>query len=329
VKWLSQTTAGGLAAVFDNNPATPGSQPVMSRMLGGLQFSTFPSDLETPGRTANEGCPYLGCTGCLVTFPKGVQVCVAATLSCAAASTCDPSPPSCAPSSSSGSCTPLSSTNAPVEQALLNVFQMYFAGTTATKAFAAPGTITNNATTVSGAPMHYLQIWYPDIDYAAGFGSCPRQYLMTSTPTTCSGFTPPASMPKVPVSPLANALNAQLLIGLAGNNIPTTPGASPPFGYNNGSDRPCTCKSPYVERHALDGDLVCVPKLHKKWAADENAEYKKHYSINETISVPYGVCKPNHVWRQAHMGDYVCVSTVRAAFVAADNALGSERFECP
>jgi hypothetical protein len=275
VKWLSQLTAGGLAPVT-GNPMTPKSMPVMSRMLGGLQFAKSPSLAKN---TAFEGCPYRACQSCIVV--SSPPICV---------------PPigiNCAPESGTD-CTPLSSTGAPVEQALLNVLREYFAGTSGpgTRIFDASLTVKNNtALSVSNAPMNYLQVWDSDIQYAAGYGGCPVQDLMTSPPTACSAYTPPGSMPKVCISPLECGLGAQGLLAAAGANIPTTdPVLLPLFGYNNGLSRVCSCKLPYVPRGAFDGDDVCVSTTDQSDAATENANYAEHYSDNETKtskSVPW------------------------------------------
>jgi hypothetical protein len=244
VKWLSQTTAGGLVTV--PGPITElGAAPVVSRMLGGLQFSGFAFNKADPTTSAERsGCSYLACKA-----PPSTTMAY------------------CAPPSGTV-CTLLSPGNvAPVEQALLNALQQYFAGTPAASAFAAPKPIMNNGTPVSNAPLNYLQMWSEDFEYAAGWGFCDRALIMEHSlsdltahaATICSKYTPPAGMPKVCVSPLACGLNAQLLLADAGAHIPTTPMALPLFGYNDPSkNKVCKCQSPSVRRGAFLGDDVCV-----------------------------------------------------------------------
>ncbi|MGP0089721.1 MAG: hypothetical protein ACLPKB_07150 [Xanthobacteraceae bacterium] len=352
VKWLAQITSGGLAAVA-GNPASPGSMPVMSRMLGGVQFVGFASS----GGAASVGCPVGACPGCLI---RGFCTLVTPG-SCLPANTCTPAPPwTCGPLP----CYPLSSTNAPVEQALLNVLQVYFAGTSKYSVFAAPKTQMNTTAPVVDAPMNYLQVWFPDIEYAAGFGNCPREVLMAYTPmsvmsnaaTLCSSaktetgatpltpymYTAPASMPTISLG--GSSYNAQGLLKLAGANIPTKkPVASPLFGYNNGKNSPCTCSGTDVPRDAFPGDYVCVTQTQQTDAIASTAAAQSStgnhylpppetiYTTNPTDTVPYGICEKGYGWRQAHMGDYVCVSTTTMppvpTQVGLDNA--ARRITCP
>lgn len=313
VKWLSQITAGGLATV--PGPITElGAVPVASRTLGGLQFSGFAFNKADPTTSAERsGCPYLAC---------------AAPPSTTAAY--------CAPPPGGAVCTLLSPGNvAPVEQALLNALQQYFAGTSAAAAFAAPKTIMNNATPVSNAPLDYLQMWSEDFEYAAGWGFCDRALIMEhSLPdltahaaTICNTYTPPAGMPTVQLG--SSFYNAQGLLQLAGEKIPTTPVALPLFGYNDPSkNKVCKCQSPYVERGAFVGDDVCVSKKDKGQAEAENDT--PNFAINETKdNIPYGPCLLGLLWRQAHMGDYVCVTTTQFDQIAAENIAGRSHSTCP
>jgi hypothetical protein len=286
-----------LASVVGNS-SSPGSLPVVSRMLGGLQFNGFAYNSKNPSQSAaNEGCAYGACT--------------------TGQASCRP------PKGGTTACTLLSPAGAPTEQALLNALRVYFAGTSAASVFAAPTQQNDNGATVAGAPMSYLQVWYPDIEYAAGWGKCPRQDLMTNPPTSCSTYTPPMSMPTVSIG--GRAYNAQGLLQLAGEHIPTTPVALPLVGYNNDSGDVCSCKSPYVPRGAFAGDNVCVSGSHATDATNENNKYAAT-SNSQTENPPYyyGPCKVGYVWRQAHMGDYVCVTPAEAKDVATDNEAGHE-----
>ncbi len=178
--------------------------------------------------------------------------------------------------------------------------------------------------------MDYLQVWFQDVEYAAGWGKCPRKDLMTNPPTACSKYTPPASMPTVVISPTEGPMNAQGLLAAADANIPTaSPAPLPRFGYDNGGNQPCGCQAGYEQRSAFDGDDVCVTAADKAAAANENSTYAKKYSVNETLSVPYGVCKTDYYWRQASMGDCVCVTKGQADTVAADNVAGATHAACP
>jgi hypothetical protein len=293
VKWLSATTRDGLQAVT-GNPLSPGSMPVLSRMLGGLQFG---EPVSTSSDTAFEGCPYRACKD----GPAGY---------------CAPAP------GSTGGCTPLSSTGASVEQALLNVLQVYFAGTFWAGNFGAPPSLLNNTVGAPDAPMSYLQVWDTDILYAAGFGKCTVEDLMASPPKlTCKKSL--NSMHTVPLGGVS--YNAQGLLKLAGKYIPMPQTALLPlFGYDFCSNNVCGCYIPYAQRGAFGGDDVCVSTLDQSDAATENVpeNYIPNYSNNETISVPYGPCAKGLVWRQAHMGDYVCVTMPQATAVAGDNLHG-------
>jgi hypothetical protein len=318
VKWLSQTTAGGLATVpgpFGESAAAA----VVSRMLGGLQFTeaAFKSDdlVTNAGRV---GCPYLACS----TPPTTTKA------------YCAP------PTGSGGGCSLLSPGNvAPVEQALANALQQYFAGTSAASAFGAPTTIMNNGTPVDDAPLNYLQMWFPDIEYAAGWGNCDRTLIMAHTlsdltahaATICSAYTPPAGMPKVCVTPSECGVNAQTLLADAGLHIPTAPVALPLFGYNDPSvNKVCGCKAPYEPRNAFAGDDVCVKKKAANKAATETADAASNFAINESKDgTPYGPCLLGLLWRQSYLGDYVCVTATEFNKTAAENTKGRSHSTCP
>jgi hypothetical protein len=337
VKWLSQITAGGLATVA--GPVTePGAAPVMSRMLGGLQFTAFAFNSNDPITNATRiGCPYLACKK--PPLPTGAY---------------------CAPPPGGTTCTLLSPANTRVEQALLNALSMYFAGTSGGALFAPPtgfpSTVPNNATPVSDAPLNYLQMWSEDFEYAAGFGNCPRSVIMendplkkndwaklcsaASTSTQTYSYTPPAKMPVVIVQNGTGpypflALNAQGLLKLAGANIPTTsPVPLPLFGYNDPrKNKVCKCSPSYFERGAFVGDDVCVSKKDKDDAEAENDNAKPNFAIPETRdNIPYGPCSlsaPGYQWRQAYMGDYVCVTAKQFKRIAAENIAGRSLSTCP
>jgi hypothetical protein len=289
-------------------------------MLGGLQFSGFAFNRNDLIKNATRsGCPYLACA-----MPPS------------------PTKAYCAPPPGGTVCTLLSPDNAaPVEQALLNALQQYFAGTPAASAFAAPKTIMNNTTPVSNAPLNYLQMWYPDFEYAAGWGFCDRTLIMehslpdltANAAKICNKYTPPAGMPKVCVSPLECGANAQLLLADTGLHIPTVPVALPLFGYNDPSkNKVCKCQSPSVERGAFVGDNVCVSKKEQNQAEAENDT--PNFSIDETKDkIPYGPCSmsplPGFLWRQAYMGDYVCVTAKQFNGIAAQNIAGRSQSTCP
>jgi hypothetical protein len=326
VKWLASVTTGGLVPLGNGT----GGMPVVSRVLGGLQFATSPTF--NPKSIARAGCPYLPCL-------TNADECAAA-------------PPSSA-------CTSTIS----AEQALLNVLEVYFSGTSA--GTSPPGTtcpnndpptsfastVCNNGTQVTGAPLSYLQVWNNDIDYAAGWGNCSIADIMKNT--KCAKFVSPSLMPTVPFN--GTNYTAQGLLSLAAANIPTTkPVALPLFGYNNGSNQVCGCKSPtYTQRGAFDGDFVCVeagPTGQATITQNENAAAQvppppapaplppyypllnangtNYTPINPPV-VPYGICQAGYGWRQAHMGDYVCVSLTEQMQVASDNVMAASRIECP
>jgi len=318
VKWLSLTTAGGLATVSESVGGSTAA-PVLSRMLGGLQFSGFAfNQSDTVTSAERIGCPHLACK--LPPAP-GIAYCAP-------------------PKGSGGGCSELSPLNvAPVEQALVNALQQYFAGTSAASAFGAPVTIMNNTVSVSNAPLNYLQVWFPDVEYAAGWGYCDRALIMAHTlpelkanaAKICAQFTPPAGMPKACITPLECKANAQLILATAGANIPTTPVALPLFGYNDPSKNAvCGCAAPYEARNAFVGDDVCVKKKAEERAATENADATSNFALDESRDgISYGACAAGLSPRQAYMGDYVCVTTKELDKIAAENAKGRSHSTCP
>jgi hypothetical protein len=318
VKWLSQITTSGLETVpgppilFTLSTGT--LRPVVSRMLGGLQFAgpavTLPSPADKKAGIPPTGHQKVGCTDW-------------------------PTPCTISP-----------------EQSLLAVLQMFFNGTSQASLFSPPLTLTpftNNGTLVFDAPVNYLQIEYEDVEYAAGWGNCDRALIMqhsltdlvANATTICpynsktgdGPYTNPLTMPRVPVG--YNNLTAQGLLLLAGKNIPTSAVGLPLFGYNSNNPNPltatvCGCQSPYVQRGAFLGDDVCVmPTPDQSDAKGDNGQTTR-FSLNySTGSIYYGVCKAPYVWRQAYMGDYICVSQSHALEIARDNQAGKSHSTCP
>jgi hypothetical protein len=306
VKWLSHVTAGGLATMQGVQGAKSKSMPIVSRMLGGLQFAQVASNSNT---VAQVGCQQGQC-------PSTPGYCASVFMSMTG-------------------CSQLSAT-APAEQALHNALKVFFAGTPGASVFHAPTTVMNNGTTVKNASIDYLQIWAGDIKYAAGYGFCSDKEIMTNSTMTCYAKQP-QPMPTVKIG--STTYNAQGLLNLASGQI-LTPVALPLFGYNKCKDKVPTCKGTYQPRGAFDGDLVCVSKSDENAAKSETKDgtsstpSKNHYSKNATYYpikpvVPYGVCDGSHVWRQAYMGDYVCVSLMQHHTVAEDNTGAAKNVECP
>jgi hypothetical protein len=138
VKWLAQKTMQGLTAV---QGALPGTMPIESRLLGGLQLAVSVSKNEID--MAMEGCTTQACdstTGGLCT-PRSKN-CM-----CTVAGKCTGAPPS------------------KPEDVLLNVLTAYFAGT---KFGSYYGETAASNPSVTNAPINYLQIYDVDIIYAAG-----------------------------------------------------------------------------------------------------------------------------------------------------------------
>lgn len=269
VKWLAKYSEDSV--LLGPQPGGSIGIPLASRILGGLQFNHAAS---TPKTTAKQGCPEL--------------------------------------EASEGYCNPLVPGSEPYpitpEQAIRNTLKVFFAGTSGdgATAFGAPSTINNNdfGVPIKDAPINYLQIWAPDILYAAG--GCALSSVLTN-PGGCNTGTSTRDV-------LVNA----------SKYIPTTkPVALPLFGYDKCSNKKPSCKSGYYPRGAFDGDLVCVSKTDKKQADTESepTTYVPNFALDASKSnVAYGRCKSGFVWRQAYMGDYVCVTPPHGIAILAQNA---------
>jgi hypothetical protein len=154
MKWLSQTTAG--------------LTPSASRILGGAQLNTSFAD-----NTLTEGCtskfpPDSGDTPAGCSVPAGCHVQGCLPVACI--------PDAClAQGVTQGdlagfkklSDVPAQDLISP-EQAAYNVLSVYFDGTAVAAAFGG---------TAGSAPLNYLQVYYPDIQYAEGHADAPAQVV--------------------------------------------------------------------------------------------------------------------------------------------------------
>jgi TIR domain len=101
----------------------------------------------------------------------------------------------------------------------------------------------------------------------------------------------------------------------------TTVTATPPAG---GAGR---CKSGFVPRAAVPGDLVCVePSSHDAALADDAAAESRKLG---PIDGQYGpdTCKDGYVWRDAWTGDHTCVTPPTRQQAATDNAAAPSRVQ--
>jgi hypothetical protein len=320
VKWLSNSTTFPLSAL---NPSS-GNSSIVSHMLAGLQLAKAFSD-ETPD--SSTGYSPMQYEGCLSTPPCPMQ-------------------------------TPkLTKTNPSArEQALLNVLQAFFQGTSAASDFGAAPTAMNGTQTVQNAPINYLQIWDTDILYAEGLSKCGgnnRWEIMLQAPAYMplpagipAGWSCYTPMTQIVTAPDGKMYTAQQLLEWASYEILHT--TQEPVTY-----RICPCNPNYpVPRNAFLGDAVCVTKTEQMQANSDlmnalNPPSTSTYSTDYTAppvspytaptqSIPYGVCESKKplfeslVYRQAYMGDYVCVSLSQQTQVANDNAAFPTRLQfCP
>jgi hypothetical protein len=242
--------------------ALAGTQPAMSRILGGSQLT---GPFSGPKGVANEGCETALCT-----LSDGSEGCTIG------------SPPMCvAPSP---------------EEPLYRVLKIYFSGTPAASTFGAPIRGTNNGSSFFNAPIDYLQIWWADILYASGLGNCKTEDLMSSPPNIAG--CQETKMPKykhMTAQEMLEAASDHI------PTKPVTPplfGYSGPSGVLG---LRCQCASGYVTRNAFQGDFVCASPAQRSQAAADNdsATIKKRYSTDDSDGVPYGKCGGSWVWRQA------------------------------
>jgi hypothetical protein len=322
VKWLAKITEEGLIVP---SPAPNGSlsAPLVSRVLGGLQFNHQASD---SNKTADMGCPHGACG-------KMIDMCAQEQFS-------------------TKDCHQLDA-NAPVERALLNSLKVFFAGTSGAGAgvFHAPDTIQNNdfPIPVKDARLDYLQVWAGDIKYAAGWGHCLDREVMKSwsptltTPPKCyTKQTQPMPTVELEVDGKKHRYDAMGLLKLASNYIPTSAVALPLFGPNTCANAEPICKKTYDRRGAFGGDIVCVSKADETAAKQQthngqSPEQKlDHFATNQNATdysvvpvVPYGRCESGYVWRWAYMGDYVCLSEKEWLAMLRENAEASSTVMCP
>jgi hypothetical protein len=298
VKWLSVSTIEGLVPLSGNTA-------VSARMLGGSQFG---KSFSLPENMAVEDCPMgtqLGtCSLSILPFVPGCVVGTIHSTMCVAM----PSP----------------------EQALFNILQVYFAGTTPGAAYYGEPTGSNTSSAkFTGAPINYLQIYWQDILYAAGLASCSYAALMSAPPNT-SGCA--VSMASHTTLVNGKLVTAQDLLNTASGYIPTRPVTLPLFGYSFPTPPGpwhCQCYGGYGPRRAFKGDDVCVTPAQQGQAVSDNdpATITSRYKTKASdLGISYGTCKSGYVWRQAYMGDYVCVTPATQKQVAADNA--ARRYQC-
>jgi hypothetical protein len=75
---------------------------------------------------------------------------------------------------------------------------------------------------------------------------------------------------------------------------------------------PYTCKSGFVWREAVNGDLVCVTPQARQIAANENAAAPGR-------TLPTGWCVSGFVWRESRPSDLACVPVASRDRVAREN----------
>jgi hypothetical protein len=324
VKWLAKVTEGGLFIASSPPLFVSIDAPLVSRMLGGLQFQHMAAD---SNKTAAMGCPQGAC-GTMIDM--------------------------CAKKQFSTSDCHLLDAAAPVERALLNSLKIFFAGTSGAGAstFGAPDKIANNdfPTPVKGARLDYLQIWAGDIKYAAGYGHCVDKEIMTewsptqSAPPACyTKQTQPMPTVEIEVDHKKHDYDAKGLLKLASQHIPTSDVALPLFGPNTcGNKAVPKCKKTYFHRGAFGGDIVCVSKKDETDARNQtdngrsNEQKLNHYATNQNATdyavtpvVPYGRCETKYYWRGAYMGDYVCVTKNEWLALLHGNAVSAKAVTCP
>jgi len=307
VKWLSKNTDDLVlfgpqpdpTAPLSTYPEGPIGIPLVSRMMGGLQFTLPAAVLPPQPGHAITGSQAVGC-------PTWTQ-------------------------SPCGDLIP--------EQALFNALRVFFGGTSKASAFDAPATIMNNEAPVTDAPMNFLQIWADDIQYAAGAGACTIAEIMKETCVRVSQNKMPAIFIRFFGGDHGRTATAQDILVFASKNIPTTPVTNADlYWYNkckNKNQIPYCEKGSYYHRDAFEEDLPCVSASQQNAAIQEtNNGLSKNpklnnYSTNTTDysvhpyyyqPVPYGRCAANYVWRQSYMGDYVCVTQQDQAQILDQNA---------
>lgn len=80
-----------------------------------------------------------------------------------------------------------------------------------------------------------------------------------------------------------------------------------------GAAAPGTCKSGFVWREAVGGDLVCVTPTSRQTARDENV-------LGPSRTVPGSVfCRSGFVWRESRPSDLVCVPPTARDRVLQEN----------
>jgi hypothetical protein len=193
--------------------------------------------------------------------------------------------------------------------------QVYFAGTVPGAAYySKPTGYNSSSASFTDAPIDYLQIYWPDILYAAGLANCSYTALMSAPPNT---FGCAVSMASNTTLVNGKLVTAQDLLNTASGYIPTRQVTLPLFGYSFPTPPGpwlCRCYGGYGLRQAFQGDDVCVTPAQQAQTVSDNdpATIKSRYKTNASdLGISYGSCDSGYVWRQAYMGDYVCDNAAR------------------
>lgn len=292
VKWLSQATYGGMA-LMPGNPASPGSQALVSQMLGGLQLKG--SVWKNPD---TDGCQLIaGCGSTTFTVEDALlNVLTAFFQGTAAASYYG---------EGSGTNGAVAVSNAPI-----NYLQFYDLDVLYAAGYSG---CLNNSTPA----LLFQQLMNTPPAMASSLSCHAPQDARTTNPV--NGKTRTAQG-------LLDAANQQIGLQTAEPAI-VPPTCSCPLYVPRGAfkgDNVCTVSN---EAATAQGDTSNALASGTGYAS--YADYTNR-SLAANLWVPYGSCGAGKVWRQAYLGDYVCVSSSQQSVIASDNALFASRIaSCP
>jgi len=293
MKWLSETTSGGLTAMPG---VVGGTQPVVSRMLGGLQFAkTFSQDPAFEGCLTGTTCtPTPSPEQALFNVLAGYFVGTSAASVFGASTTMNGS--------------------APVVNAPINYLQIWDTDILYADGYADPANPKAGCT----LPSEMTQLWEQLLSNPA-----PKELkkLKCYVPPPHVGLTNGQTMT---AQDLLNLASEQILGSTAEAAFLPPPRCCPPYVWRNAFQGDYVCVTTGEQTQAAADTS----------AAKSN--YSSDYTDYAFVpNVPYGVCKTSLTavgmalqYRQAYMGDYVCVSPTQQTQVATDNSSLPSRI-CP